>query len=57
MRRLAVNPSWVVARQRGQTLMEFGLILVAVAVPGITFLVLFGDRVWTLFDTITGSVP
>ena len=57
MHRLAVNPSWVVARQRGQTLMEFGLILVAVAVPGITFLVLFGDRVWTLFDTITVSIP
>ena len=56
MHRFAITPSWPAPRQRGQGFLEFGLILVAVAVPVIILLMHFGSQVGTMFNTITGSI-
>jgi Flp pilus assembly pilin Flp len=56
MRRFAITPSWAASHQRGQGFLEFGLILVAVAVPVIILLMHFGTKVGTMFNTIAGSI-
>jgi Flp pilus assembly pilin Flp len=56
MHRFGIPPSWLAPRQRGQGFLEFGLIIVAVAVPVIILLMHFGSQVGTMFNTIAGSI-
>jgi Flp pilus assembly pilin Flp len=44
------------ARQQGQGLIEYGLILVIVAVVCVVSLVFFGDQLSSLLQLITGAV-
>lgn len=44
------------ARQQGQGLVEYGLILVIVAVVCVVSLVFFGDQLSSLLQLITGAV-
>ena len=44
------------ARQQGQGLVEYGLILVIVAIVCVVSLVFFGDQLSSLLQLITGAV-
>lgn len=50
------SESGSLARQQGQGLVEYGLILVIVAVVCVVSLVFFGDQLSSLLQLITGAV-
>jgi pilus assembly protein Flp/PilA len=51
------NPTRILKNSRGQTLIEYGLLLVLIAVVVITAVTLVGERTSTSFSTVSSALP
>jgi len=51
------NPTRILKNSRGQTLIEYGLLLVLIAVVVITAVTLVGQRTNETFSTVSSALP
>lgn len=51
------NPTRILKNSRGQTLIEYGLLLVLIAVVVITAVTLVGERTNNAFSTVSSALP